>query len=74
LLPIPDLPFVINKQVPVEELKEYALDRMNADRARSGLAPVKLSENEAVQAHAKASEHSFKDPHESEIIIVHRAV
>jgi uncharacterized protein YkwD len=39
--------------VPREELVQHALDLINKDRADFGLPPVKLSSNQAAQAHAE---------------------
>ncbi|GEM_PF-850733 len=36
----------------LDQLKEYALQKINQDRAKFGLPPVKLSSNMAAQAHA----------------------
>jgi uncharacterized protein YkwD len=41
------------KTVPREELVNHALDLINKDRADFGLSPVKLSSNQAAQAHAE---------------------
>jgi len=37
----------------LEELRQYALERINEDREAFGLAPVELSDNEAAQVHAQ---------------------
>lgn len=50
--PVPALPTFIAK-VPVEELREQALNRINDDRARFDMPPVQLSDNQAAQAHAQ---------------------
>jgi hypothetical protein len=41
-----------NTQVSVETLKQYALKKINEDRANFNLPPVQLSDNYATQAHA----------------------
>jgi uncharacterized protein YkwD len=40
-------------QASVIELQQYALDKINKDRADFGLQPVALSENQAAQIHAE---------------------
>ncbi len=40
-------------QVPREELVQHALDAINSEREKAGLAPVRLSDNEAAQVHAE---------------------
>jgi uncharacterized protein YkwD len=43
----------VPKEPTLTELKEYALQRINEDREKFGLAPVSLSDNQAAQVHAE---------------------
>lgn len=53
LAPIAEL-FQPTKPPPtLSELEQYALQRINEDRAKFGLTPVELSNNEAAQIHAE---------------------
>jgi uncharacterized protein YkwD len=42
-----------SNHVSIVKLKEYALKKINEDRSKYGLSPVKLSENQAAQSHAQ---------------------
>ena len=50
--PIPQ-PTPVPTQTPLEELQEYALGLINADRTAHGFAPVVLGSNPAAQLHAE---------------------
>lgn len=52
LAPIAEL-FQPIKPPTLSELEQYALQRINKDRAKFGLTPVELSNNEAAQIHAE---------------------
>jgi uncharacterized protein YkwD len=43
----------ISKRNDIQELRQFALSTINADREKSGLEPVALSDNQAAQAHAE---------------------
>lgn len=46
-------PPVLSSSLDIDELREYALSKVNKDRADFGLPPVALSENQAAQVHAQ---------------------
>jgi uncharacterized protein YkwD len=52
LAPLAEL-FQPTKRPSLSELKQYALQRINEDRAKFGLSPVELGSNRAAQIHAE---------------------
>jgi uncharacterized protein YkwD len=44
---------VLSSSLDIDELREYALFKVNKDRADFGLPPVALSDNQAAQVHAE---------------------
>ncbi len=51
---IPLITNIINQEKPsLDELRKYALEKINEDRGKFGLPPVELSNNDAAQVHAE---------------------
>ena len=48
-----EIPKIIFEKPTLQELREYALKKINEDRAQFKLSPVELSDNKAAQVHAE---------------------